>query len=119
MTSVFDTKSGNLLVPKPKTGAIDQWATRALGFKDGRVQFEAFSGEVVDCAEAFLSIIHSAMLVLYWHGRSEIFDQQFDFARFLFGKAVTGSLTKEDYETVRDMITISVAFPGTFQKKVT
>jgi hypothetical protein len=111
LTSVLDTKSGNLLVPKPKTGAIDQWATRALGFKEGRVQFESFTGDIVDCAAAFTSIIHSAILVLYWHGRSEIFGEEFDFARILFAKAATKSLTKEDHETVRDMTAINVALP--------
>lgn len=92
-------------------GTVHDFADRALGLGDGSPRFESFTGDTVDCARAFTSIIHSAFLVLYHEGEREAFERKFDAVRVLLKKAVDGMLTNADYEVIREMVQISIALP--------
>jgi hypothetical protein len=110
LASVFSVGDGALFIPKPRTGKAEDWATRALGLRDGRVLFRSFKGKVVDCARAYLSMVHSAFLILYRQVGQDVFDSTFDQARSLFRKAVNGLLTNADYEPIRDMVEVDLYF---------
>lgn len=77
--------------------------------KDRKLVFKSFTGDTVDCASAFASVVHSAFLLLYHDDDERVFDSRFDPIRELLKKASLGILDKNDYETVRDMVGFKIA----------
>lgn len=111
LKAVHSVRAQIFIIPKPRGGTVHDFADRALGLGDGSPRFESFTGDTVDCARAFTSIIHSAFLVLYHEGEREVFERKFDAVRVLLKKAVDGMLTNADYEAIREMVQISIALP--------
>jgi hypothetical protein len=111
LSAVLLVETGTVVVPKPKQGSVDQWADRAIGMTDGKVRFESFASGVVDCAAAFLSVVHSAFLVLHWHKTAELYGPQFNPIREWFSKAIERGLTPSDFDRIRDMVSFRLAFP--------
>jgi hypothetical protein len=108
LSSILVPSKGVFAIPKPKRGTVDAWQTRALGTQDGKVSFGGFVGETVDMACAFLSLVHSAMLVLHYHADERVFGPPFDQARTLLSKALSDQLTREDYDLILGMTSIAV-----------
>lgn len=111
MKAILSASNRVFIIPKPRRGTLQDFTDRAIGAKAAGVRFESFTGDVVDSAKAFTSIIHSAFLVLYHAGEQNVFTPTFHTVRVLLKKAVDGMLTHTDYEAIRDMVDISVAFP--------
>lgn len=111
LSGVVVASKGVVAIRKPRRGKIQDWAGRALGWKDGQVQFESFTGDTVDCAAAFLSMIHSAFVVLHYRRHHEVFDPIFNPVRLLLQKAIDGALTGDDFAVVRAMVNLQFAVP--------
>lgn len=100
----------SFVIPKPRTGDFEEWTARALGLQDdGKVQLESFKSGTVDCANAFLSMVHSAFLVLFHQGNKDNFSSAFDHVRAFLAKAIDRKLTGSDYELIREMVAMQVA----------
>jgi hypothetical protein len=63
---------------------------------DGQVKIVGFVTPSVDLAKASLSMVNSAFLVLYYLGRNEVYDADFDQARGLLQKVCDGKLDNTD-----------------------
>jgi len=100
---------GMLAIRKPKGGTVEDWETRALGLRDGKVSFGGFVSDVVDCAGAWLSAVNSAMLVLHYLGR-DISGSDFDLSRELLRKMVTESFATADDQILRPMVQLKASF---------
>lgn len=110
LKAVHSVRTQTFLIPKPSAGTAQDFADRALGLKDGALRFESFTGGTIDCARAFLSVIHSAFLVLYHAGERDVYGPGFDAVRALWKNDVN-TLTDADYDVIRDKVQIAVAFP--------
>jgi hypothetical protein len=110
-SAVLLADTGQLLLPKPKRGTIKDWAMRALGLQSApepgvvsKLQFEGWVGDVADNAKAYLSIINSAILVLYDQDRQRAFDPVLDGARALLSKVGPKAVENSDWEILKNMI---------------
>jgi hypothetical protein len=110
LSAVLDTRAASMVVPVPRRSCPGEFAERALGSSDGNVRLEGFTSLVADGLAADVSVIHSAFLILHYHGRKEIFGQEFAQVRHLFRAAITQSLSPEDDEYVRSRVSYNFAY---------
>lgn len=92
-------------VPK---GRQKRWTAdlhrRALGIgDDGRVKIKEFVTPAVNLLKARLSMVHSAVLILYYLDRKEIYGPDFNQARALLTKACMDNLDKSDLPLIEEM----------------
>jgi hypothetical protein len=102
---------GKIFVPKPSSTPLAGFVDRALNVRDGKVQYKEFTSHTQDGCAAFLSIVHSAFLVLYFLGKPDVFAEPFNWVRNLVSKLLSESLTNADYELMRDLIRLNFAVP--------
>jgi hypothetical protein len=84
-----------------KPAPPQDWLCKTLGMQDDRPPtFTGFVGQVVDTAKARLSLVNSAILVLYYLGRRD-FGPEFDWARALLKKvAADAELGQSDLSVI-------------------
>jgi hypothetical protein len=58
LKAVHSVRGHVFLIPEPRGGTDEDFVARALGSRDGVLRFESLTGSVVDCARAFMSIVH-------------------------------------------------------------
>jgi hypothetical protein len=67
------------------------------------VKIEGFVTPSVNLLKARLSMVNSAILMLYFLGRTEVYGPEFDQARSLLKKAHEGKLTNSDLPLIEQM----------------
>lgn len=94
-------------IPKPKKGSLEEWGSKALGIQDGKVVVEGFSTGRADTFGAYLSMINSAMLVLYHQADQRVYNAMFDQSRRWINNVINGQWVESDSDLLRSMITFS------------
>ncbi len=101
------------IVPTPsrrrwKPAPPEDYLRKALGMRDdGTYSLTGFVGQSVDQAKARLSLVNSALLVLYYLGRRH-FGPEFDWARALLKKVVESDLDESDVQTAEQHAELAV-----------
>jgi hypothetical protein len=106
----IDVKERTVRIPKPKRADPNVWWRQIVRIGEhGEIPVEAFVGYSVDLHGASLSMVNSAMLVLYHQGR-DLSGEEFDQARGLLRRVVEEEVTASDFDSVKEMTEMVVAF---------
>jgi hypothetical protein len=110
LTGSVHINGPRISVNLPRTASEAEFRKNALKDTSGEAFVESFIGGSIDGLAAYLSAIHSAFLILYYHDRPEVWSDSLGFVRELFRKAIAGTLTNADDEIVRPMVSFVAHF---------
>jgi hypothetical protein len=93
-----------MLKDAAQQGKLEPFCRKALGMNDdGKVYVTGFVTPAVDHLNASLSMVNSAVLVLHYLKRREIYGPEFDRVRTLLKKAVEGTINNSAFEEVKEL----------------
>ena len=107
LNATFDIGKEEVVVVAPRKSS--GFAERNLGAKDGEAVIESFNAGGIDGHLAGISAIHSAFLLLYRHGREDLFAPRFDRVRSLLASALAKALTDDDRDVIAAMVKFEMA----------
>jgi hypothetical protein len=105
LTALFAPKNGVLLILGPEESEqVKQFQRRALAVQDGSIKLKWFRSDAGDEIGAFVSVIHSAMLVLHQRREPRLLGPQFDQSRALLSGMMADALVTSDFQIIRRMV---------------
>jgi hypothetical protein len=99
-------KTKGFSIPKPRRGTIADWAYHALGARNSQIQMKEFTSRPVILPNARMSMVNSAMLILRYCMRDEVYGPAFDSARRLLAVAAAGRLEDGHKGEIEEMTPI-------------
>lgn len=99
----INPKTKKVWIPKPTGGTPTEWMSRALGLRGNQVRVRKCVTRPVNLRGARMSMVNSAILVLHYLRRPEVYGPGFDTARKLLGMVVRGTLDQADLAEVEEM----------------
>jgi len=112
LTATYHVVSGEIAVHPPARSDQVKFVERAMGVKGGQGELQSFTGGAADGHLAGLSAVHSAMLVLHYCHRPEIYGPEFDSVRGLFKSALEGSLSDEQRANISARVKFEFLAPA-------